>query len=74
MLANFLGFRPIFVFLLILSGFALTVIVVFLPETMRTIAGDGSLRLGGIYQPLIYKLKGEPRYMRDSDTSVTRSL
>jgi hypothetical protein len=71
-LANFLGFRSIFVFLLILSGFALTVIVVFLPETMRTIAGDGSLRLGGIYQPLIYKLKGEPGYMRDFDTPVTR--
>lgn len=71
-LANFLGFRSIFVFLLGLSIFALAVIVIFLPETMRSIAGDGSLRLGGIYKPFIYRLKKEPQYMRDPDTAVKR--
>lgn len=33
---------------------------------MRAIAGNGSLRLSGIlYQPLIYKIKGEPEDMVD---------
>ncbi|KAL0944527.1 major facilitator superfamily transporter [Colletotrichum truncatum] len=52
LLANFLGFRSIFVFLLILSLVVTTVIIVFLPETMRSIAGNGSIRLEGIYKPL----------------------
>ncbi|OHW91973.1 major facilitator superfamily transporter [Colletotrichum incanum] len=57
LLANFLGFRSIFVFLLILSSIVILVIIAFLPETMRAIAGNGSLRLGGIYKPLILFFK-----------------
>ncbi|TGO65364.1 hypothetical protein BOTNAR_0079g00320 [Botryotinia narcissicola] len=66
-LANFFGFRSIFVFLLILSSLTLIVIIMFLPETLRSIAGNGSLRLSGIYQPLIRRVQTEPSYMEDPD-------
>ncbi|KAH8897306.1 MFS general substrate transporter [Thozetella sp. PMI_491] len=70
LLANFFGFRSIFVFLLILSSLTLTIIIFFLPETMRTIAGNGSLRQRGIYRPLVDNFKKEPAYMQDPEESV----
>ncbi|KDN67712.1 putative major facilitator superfamily transporter [Colletotrichum sublineola] len=72
LLANYLGFRSIFVFLLILSSIVTLVIIAFLPETMRTIAGNGTLRLGGIYKPLILYLKKEPSYLEDPDEPIQR--
>ncbi|KAJ4393952.1 hypothetical protein N0V93_003169 [Gnomoniopsis smithogilvyi] len=71
-LSNFLGFRSIFVFLLILSGLVLADIVVFLPETMRSITGNGSVRAGGIYKPLIYLIKGEPSYTEEPAEPIIR--
>ncbi|KAF1969707.1 major facilitator superfamily transporter [Bimuria novae-zelandiae CBS 107.79] len=71
-LANFLGFRSIFVFLLILSGITILSIIAFLPETLRSIAGDGSLRLTGIHQPLIRRFRKEPNYLEDRDPSYRR--
>ncbi|KAJ0120147.1 hypothetical protein J7T55_001002 [Diaporthe amygdali] len=65
LLANFLGFRSIFVFLTILSGLVLIMLLIYLPETLRTIAGNGSLRLSGVYQPLIRRILKEPKYMED---------
>lgn len=72
MLTKFLGFRSIFVFLFVLSGVTVVAIILFLPETLRNIAGDGSRRLAGIHQPLIRRLKrtsgdhagSEVRYVR----------
>lgn len=52
-LTQYLGFRSIFYFL---TGFAAVVIIMlalYLPETMRKIAGDGSKRLYGIYRPIL---------------------
>jgi MFS family permease len=57
-LAQFLGYRSIFWFLF---GLALMVIVLtafLLPETLRKIAGNGSLQLYGIYRPLINLRRG----------------
>ncbi|ETS85968.1 hypothetical protein PFICI_03993 [Pestalotiopsis fici W106-1] len=71
-LSNSLGFRSIFVFLLIISSITLGFILVFLPETMRNIAGNGSLRLKGIYRPLIRIFRKEPDYMRDPEYAVQR--
>ncbi|THV55550.1 hypothetical protein BGAL_0006g00020 [Botrytis galanthina] len=71
-LANFFGFRSIFVFLLILSSLTLIVIIIFLPETLRSIAGNGSLRLSGIYQPLIRRVQTEPSYMEDPDKNFVQ--
>jgi MFS family permease len=45
------------VLLLVLSSLTTVAIILFLPETLRSIAGNGSIRLEGIYQPLIRYLK-----------------
>ncbi|KAH8802991.1 major facilitator superfamily domain-containing protein [Xylogone sp. PMI_703] len=70
LLANFFGFRSIFIFLVILSSLVIIMIIVFLPETLRSIAGNGSLRVTGIYQPLIARFITEPIYMQDPDDTV----
>ncbi|GJC87113.1 itaconate transport protein [Colletotrichum liriopes] len=71
-LANSLGFRSVFIFLLVASSLILIAIVLFLPETMRTIAGNGSLRLTGIYKPLYQYVSKEPKYMQDPDGALNR--
>ncbi|KAF3025131.1 hypothetical protein E8E14_014676 [Neopestalotiopsis sp. 37M] len=71
-LSNSLGFRSIFVFLLILSSLTLGFILVFLPETMRNIAGNGSVRLKGIYRPLVRLIRKEPDYMQDPEYPIKR--
>lgn len=43
LLAQFLGWRSIFWFLTIFAGVALVAIFIFMPETCRTIVGDGSI-------------------------------
>ncbi|CAI7576462.1 unnamed protein product [Penicillium pancosmium] len=53
-LSQFLGYHAIFWFLVIASGISLVFILILLPETHRTIAGNGSVRLHGIHKPLIY--------------------
>jgi MFS family permease len=55
LLSTFLGFRSIFVFHWSLALAILVVVLLFLPETLRSIAGNGSVRLSGIHQPLIVK-------------------
>ncbi|KAI5778329.1 major facilitator superfamily domain-containing protein [Geopyxis carbonaria] len=52
-LTQYFGFRSIFYFLLISAAVVLILLTLFLPETLQTIAGDGSLRLSGIHRPLI---------------------
>ncbi|KAI5460421.1 major facilitator superfamily transporter [Mariannaea sp. PMI_226] len=74
LLSNFLGFRSIFIFLLILSSIVTLVIIFFLPETMRTIAGNGSLRLHGIYKPLIWRFRKEPQYMQDPESMTRKKI
>ncbi|KAJ0367454.1 hypothetical protein COL154_003104 [Colletotrichum chrysophilum] len=63
LLSNYFGFRSIFVFLLIISTTTLAVIITFLPETMRSIAGNGSIRLDGMYRPLARYIRGDPEYI-----------
>ncbi|KAE9578225.1 hypothetical protein CGMCC3_g5845 [Colletotrichum fructicola] len=48
------------------------VIIIFLPETMRSIAGNGSLRLGGVYKPLIRLVTKEPDYLEDPEEPLPR--
>jgi hypothetical protein len=71
-LTKFLGFRSIFIFLLILSSITILAIVMFLPETLRSIAGDGSLRLAGVYQPLIRRLKRTSEDLKGSNAPSVR--
>ena len=64
LLTNFLNFRAIFVFLLGLSIALLVVVLLFLPETQRNIAGNGTKPLKGIRQPLIWRfgIFGKPAH------------
>ncbi|KAI0913080.1 MFS general substrate transporter [Ustulina deusta] len=71
-LSNSLGFRSIFVFLLVISVLVLAVIVFVLPETLRSIAGNGGYRLTGIYQPLLRYCTKEPDYMQDPSPGLVR--
>jgi MFS family permease len=70
-LASSLGFRAIFVFLLIISSVVLLAIIVFLPETLRTIAGNGSLKLSGIHRPLIH-LVTRPKNQEEPEEPLVR--
>ena len=56
-IGDVLGFRAIFWFLVIFGGLVTTVLLLFLPETLRSIAGNGSIALTGIrHQPLSEKI------------------
>ncbi|KAF2708580.1 major facilitator superfamily transporter multidrug resistance [Pleomassaria siparia CBS 279.74] len=57
LLSNYMNFRSIFLFLLGFSIAALVVILLFLPETHRSIAGNGTWPVTGIHQSLIWKFK-----------------
>lgn len=58
---------------MILSGTVFVMIVMFLPETLRTVAGDGSVRLRGIYQPIIEHIVKAPAGVHDQeDESLQR--
>ncbi|KAK4465085.1 major facilitator superfamily domain-containing protein [Cladorrhinum samala] len=52
-ITEFFGFHAIFWFLAILGSISLLLIVLFLPETLRSIAGNGSVPLEGINRPLV---------------------
>lgn len=60
-IAQFLGFHAIFWFLFIFGSLTLLFIILFLPETLRSIAGNGTIKLEGIHRPLIYSFK-QPAY------------
>ncbi|KAJ5099359.1 hypothetical protein N7532_006360 [Penicillium argentinense] len=65
-LSQYLGFRSIFWFLTIVSGLSLLSILFFLPETLRTIAGNGTVPLHGVYKPFIYYFTGQRDAKPDS--------
>ncbi len=53
-ISQYLGFHAIFWFLFGLGSITLLLILLLLPETLRNIAGNGTIRLAGIHRPLIY--------------------
>lgn len=67
LLSTWTDFRCLFVFLFALATAVLIAISFLLPETLRTIAGNGSVPLFGIYEPLVWKCKvfGKPVYMNE---------
>lgn len=58
-LSQYLGFRWIFWFLTIVAGASLLSIIFFLPETLRPIAGNGTVPLHGVYKPALYYVTGQ---------------
>ncbi|EEA20324.1 hypothetical protein TMatcc_000310 [Talaromyces marneffei ATCC 18224] len=59
------GFRSIFWLLFVMSALVLSALIVFLPETQRSVAGNGSIPLTGFQKPLIYTLK-PPRAWKEA--------
>ncbi|KAI0785014.1 major facilitator superfamily domain-containing protein [Abortiporus biennis] len=70
-LAQGLGWRAIFWFLVISSGFCLVVMILFFPETFRAIVGDGSIRPPPLYIPVI-PIIGRKRLRDTEDSEVDR--
>ncbi|KAI2794130.1 hypothetical protein POX_a00720 [Penicillium oxalicum] len=68
-LSEYLGFRSIFWFLAILSTVSLLTILFFLPETLRSIAGNGTGPLHGIHKPWIYFITGQ-RLGKEGATAI----
>ena len=66
-ITQFLGFRAIFWFLFGIGVLALGLILMLLPETLRSIAGNGTVRLTGIQRPFIYTFKPQPDAMMERD-------
>lgn len=64
-LANKLGWRSIFWFLCIMSAVCFALIVIFLPETLRRLVGDGSVIPSPFYRPLV-PIVGKGRVDRDA--------
>jgi MFS family permease len=75
-LTQYLGFRSIFYFLLGLASFVVALLFLYLPETLRKIAGNGSKPLFGIYNPVFGRVKSEndiPKEQRYKPTPLSFS-
>ncbi|PVH89914.1 MFS general substrate transporter [Cadophora sp. DSE1049] len=70
LISQYLGYHAIFWFLFGLGSLALLFIVLLLPETLRSIADNGTIPLTSIYRPLIYK---RPPYSPRRDQDFTSS-
>nr|POE72224.1 itaconate transport protein [Quercus suber] len=65
------GWRSIFWFLVAFSGLSVVLLLLFLPETLRRIAGDGSTPLSSWrYRPLLWSLM---QYNKNADEEATCS-
>jgi MFS family permease len=73
-ITQFLGFRSIFWFLFGLGSITLLLILLLLPETLRSIAGNGTLRLAGIHRPLIYTFSPPSDALIDRDSTPKKKL
>lgn len=72
-LTQYLGFRSIFYFLFILAFIALATIIVLLPETLRNLAGNGTIALHGWHRPLTYRFFGLPKPVIEVNSSAART-
>ncbi|GES64599.1 florfenicol exporter [Aspergillus terreus] len=64
------GFRSIFWLLFSMSVIVLSALLIFLPETQRSIAGNGSVPLSGFHKPLAYVIKPPAAWSEPQDLSV----
>jgi hypothetical protein len=68
LLTHFMGWRAIFWFLGAFGLVALLLIIFLLPETLRSIAGNGSYRLSYIHQPLINMITSSSDSVKEPDS------
>ncbi|TID25600.1 MFS general substrate transporter [Venturia nashicola] len=74
-LTQYLGFRSIFYFLTCFAAVVVIMLALYLPETLRKIAGDGSRRLYGIYRPILsHSNQGTPIPVEERYTPSEISL
>ncbi|KAE8376120.1 major facilitator superfamily domain-containing protein [Aspergillus bertholletiae] len=73
LLAQYLGFRSIFWFLTICAGASLLIILVLLPETLRSIAGNGTVPLHGLQKPWLYYITGQPDTEEGAEPDLKKS-
>ncbi|KAF2962954.1 hypothetical protein GQX73_g10624 [Xylaria multiplex] len=74
-ISQYLGWRWIFWFLTILSGFVLVMFLLFMPETCRLIVGDGSIRPSSLYRTfwqLVKDARQKKRAARCSDEALVK--
>ncbi|RDW61323.1 hypothetical protein BP5796_11215 [Coleophoma crateriformis] len=71
-ITQYLGFRAIFWFLFGLGALTLGLIVLLLPETLRSIAGNGTVRLTGFQRPLLYSFKEQPEVLKESESDTPK--
>jgi MFS family permease len=62
------GFRSIFWFLFITSLIVLGALMIFLPETQRSIAGNGTIVTSGFQKPLIYYIRPPSAWSNSVET------
>jgi multidrug resistance protein len=67
LLGQYVGWRAIFWFLVIVGGVYLTVYVFFVPETARAVVGDGSGDPGKWGHPLVYYISSKRRKINEGD-------
>lgn len=72
-LTQYLGFRSIFWFLTIAGGVSLLSILVLLPETLRSIAGNGTVPLKGLHRPYIYMITGQKGAVEGASSEMEKS-
>ncbi|KAF2683367.1 MFS general substrate transporter [Lentithecium fluviatile CBS 122367] len=72
--SNWANFRCLFVILFGAALSTLAAILLFLPETLRSIAGNGTVPLTGIHQPWIWRcgIFGKPAHMHLDEMAVPR--
>ena len=63
------GFRSIFWLLFILSVIVLGALLIFLPETQRNIAGNGTTVVSGFQKPFIYYIRAPSLWKNNAGTS-----
>ncbi|KAE8309789.1 major facilitator superfamily domain-containing protein [Aspergillus transmontanensis] len=73
LLAQYLGFRSIFWFLTICAGVSLFTILLLLPETLRSIAGNGTVPLRGLQKPWLYYITGQPGAEEGAESGIKKS-
>lgn len=72
-ISQYLGYHAIFWFLFGLGSLALILIILFLPETLRSIAGNGTIPLTSIHRPVVYKKPLHPA-PRDQNASPPKKV
>ncbi|KAJ5375890.1 hypothetical protein N7509_012776 [Penicillium cosmopolitanum] len=68
------GVRSIFWLLFILSVIVLGALLIFLPETQRSIAGNGTIVVSGFQKPFIYSIRTPLAWTNNSETSTFSPL